>query len=228
MSIFHDIKTVKERDPAARSCLEVFLLYPGVHAIIWHRFCHMLYRAHLKFLARFFSQLARFFTGIEIHPGAKIGKGLFIDHGSGVVIGETCEIGDYCTLYQGVTLGGTGKDSGKRHPTLGDHVVVGTGAKVLGPFKVGDYAKIAAGAVVLEEVPESATAVGVPARVVRIGGEKIEKTENLDHIHIPDPVAQELCRLKLEISRLQKEMQTLSEYVSQNKLTQGEEKNENL
>ena len=145
-----DLRAIKARDPAARSTFEIFLLYSGVHALIWHRFSHFLYRHHLLFLARFFSQLNRFFTGVEIHPAAKIGRGLFIDHGSGVVIGETTEIGDYCTIYQGVTLGGTGKDTGKRHPTLGNNVMVGAGARVLGPFRVGDNVKIAANAVVLE------------------------------------------------------------------------------
>ena len=210
MGLLHDIKSVKERDPAARSCLEVLLLYPGMHAVIIHRFCHLLYRMHLKFLARFFSQLGRFLTGIEIHPAAKIGRGLMIDHGAGVVIGETCEIGDYCTLYQGVTLGGTGKDTGKRHPTLCDNVIVGSGAKVLGPFTVGENAKIAAGAVVLDEVPPNATAVGVPARVVRIAGEKVRPSSDLDQIHMPDPVAQELCHLQVEIERLKKQISALS------------------
>ena len=162
----YDIKAIKERDPAARSGLEVFFMYSGFHAVCWHRFAHWLYK-HRRFgLARFISQLNRFFTGIEIHPGATIGRGLFIDHGMGVVIGETTEIGDNCTLYQGVTLGGTGKESGKRHPTLGNNVMVGSGAKVLGPFKVGDNSKIAAGAVVLSEVPADSTCVGVPARIV--------------------------------------------------------------
>jgi len=201
-----DIRAVKERDPAARSSLEIFLLYSGLHAVMWHRLAHWLYNAGLKFLARFISQAVRLFTGIEIHPGAKLGRGVFIDHGSGVVIGETAEVGDGCTIYQGVTLGGTGKDKGKRHPTLGKNVLVGAGARILGPFKVGDNAKIAANAVVLSEVPENCTAVGVPARVVRRNGIKVEQ---LDQVHIPDPVAQELCRLEAQIDRLSKQLDEL-------------------
>ncbi len=201
-----DIRAVKERDPAARSSLEIFLLYSGLHAVMWHRLAHWLYNAGLKFLARFISQAVRLFTGIEIHPGAKLGRGVFIDHGSGVVIGETAEVGDGCTIYQGVTLGGTGKDKGKRHPTLGKNVLVGAGARILGPFKVGDNAKIAANAVVLSEVPENCTAVGVPARVVRRNGIKVEQ---LDQVHIPDPVAQELCRLEAQIDRLYKQLDEL-------------------
>ena len=201
-----DIRAVKERDPAARSSLEIFLLYSGLHAVMWHRLAHWLYNAGLKFLARFVSQAVRLFTGIEIHPGAKLGRGVFIDHGSGVVIGETAEVGDGCTIYQGVTLGGTGKDKGKRHPTLGKNVLVGAGARILGPFKVGDNAKIAANAVVLSEVPENCTAVGVPARVVRRNGIKVEQ---LDQVHIPDPVAQELCRLEAQIDRLYKQLDEL-------------------
>ena len=157
-----DIRAVKERDPAARNSFEVLLLYSGLHAIMFHRPAYFLYRHHWYFLARLLSQLARFLTGVEIHPGAKIGTGVMIDHGSGIVIGETAEVGDGCTLYQGVTLGGTGKDKGKRHPTLGKNVMVGSGAKILGPFTVGDNAKIAAGAVVLEPIPPDSTAVGVP------------------------------------------------------------------
>lgn len=158
-----DIEYIMEKDPAARSKLEVFLLYPSIHARIAHMISHFLYNKKLFFLARLISQLSRFFTGIEIHPGAKIGRGLFIDHGMGVVIGETAEIGDNVLLYHGVTLGGTGKDKGKRHPTIGNGVVIGTGAKVLGPIKVGDNAKIGANSVVLKPVPEGATSVGIPA-----------------------------------------------------------------
>ena len=156
-------------------------------------------------LARFISQLARFLTGIEIHPGATIGRGLFIDHGMGVVIGETTEIGDNCTIYQGVTLGGTGKDTGKRHPTIGNNVLIGSGAKVLGPFKVGDNSKIAANAVVLSEIPENSTCVGVPARVVKINNKRVSETDcDLDQVHIPDPVSMELCRLQARLARLEK------------------------
>lgn len=203
-----DIKSIRERDPAARSTFEVLVLYSGLHALIYHRIAHFFYRHHLFFLARLMSQLNRFLTGVEIHPGAKIGKGLFIDHGSGVVIGETAEIGDHCTIYQGATLGGTGKDVGKRHPTLGNNVMVGAGAKVLGPFRVGDNAKIASNAVVLEEIPPDCTAVGVPARVVRRGGQK-PPCADLDQIHIPDPIAQELCAMRIQIERLEKQLSEL-------------------
>ena len=188
------------RDPAARSKLEILLLYPGVHAIINHRIAHFFYRHHLFFLARLVSQLSRHFTGIEIHPGATIGRRLVIDHGTGIVIGETTQIGDDCLLYQGVTLGGTGKDVGKRHPTLGNNVMVGSGAKVLGPFRVGDNARIAANAVVLREVPPGATVVGVPGRIVRLCGDK------LDHIHTPDPVMLEIEELKRRMALLEQQI----------------------
>ena len=200
--IKEEIKIIKERDPAAQSGVEVFFLYSGLHAVMAYRVSHKLYIRKHYFSARMISQLAKFLTGIEIHPGAKIGKGLFIDHGNAVVIGETAEIGDNCTIYQGVTLGGTGKDVGKRHPTLGDNVMIGAGAKVLGPFKIGDNSKIAANAVVLEEVPANSTAVGIPARIVKKGDKK--KQNDLDQIHIPDPVSQELCRMQMEIDRLKK------------------------
>lgn len=200
-----DVKAVKERDPAARSSFEVLLTYSGLHAVLVYRVSHSLYKHKCYVSARALSQAARFLTGIEIHPGATIGKGLFIDHGSGVVIGETAEIGDNCTLYQGVTLGGTGKDSGKRHPTLGNNVMIGCGAKVLGPFKVGDNSKVASNAVVLKEIPPNCTAVGIPARVVRSGGERVPQSD-LDQIHIPDPVAQELRRLEERIAMLEQEL----------------------
>ena len=171
---------------------------------------HKLYLGKKYFPARAVSQFAKFITGIEIHPGATIGKGLVIDHGSGVVIGETAEIGDNCTLYQGVTLGGTGKDTGKRHPTLGNNVMVGAGAKVLGPFRIGDNSKIAAGAVVLSEIPSNATAVGIPARVVRRDGVRVMSCEEeLDQVHLPDPVAQQLCRLEARCARLEAELAEL-------------------
>ena len=198
--IAEEVRAVKERDPAAKSDLEVLLLYSGVHAILAYRVSHKLYLSKHYLPARAVSQLARFVTGIEIHPGATIGHNFFIDHGSGVVIGETAEIGDNCTLYQGVTLGGTGKDTGKRHPTLGNNVMVGAGAKVLGPFRIGDNSKIAAGAVVLEEIPPDSTAVGIPARIVRRDGERVQ---DLDQIHVPDPVAQELRRLEERIAALE-------------------------
>lgn len=221
-----DIAAVRERDPAARGSAEVLLLYSGVHAILAYRVAHRLYLGRHFFPARALSQLARFVTGIEIHPGATIGHGLFIDHGAGVVIGETTEIGDNCTLYQGVTLGGTGKDSGKRHPTLGNNVMIGAGAKVLGPFRIGDNAKIAAGAVVLKEIPDNATAVGIPARVVRRGGVKIGSENggytdgaagdraafcdaDLDQVHVPDPVAQQLGELEAKLAALAGELAAL-------------------
>ena len=191
------------RDPAARSTLEILLLYPGVHAILFHRVSHWLYRHRLFFLARLNSQLARHLTGIEIHPGAQIGRRFVIDHGMGIVIGETTEIGDDCLIYHGVTLGGTGKDHGKRHPTLGNNVMVSAGAKVLGPFKVGDGARIAANAVVLTEIPPEATAVGVPARVVRIAGEKVDFASSVDQIHVTDPVQKELQAISSRLEWLE-------------------------
>jgi serine O-acetyltransferase len=202
-----DISAVMERDPAAKSAIEVFFLNPGVHALLWHRAAHSLYNRKMHFLSNLLSQISRFFTGIEIHPGAKIGRGALIDHGTGVVIGETAEVGDGCTIYQGVTLGGTGKDHGKRHPTVGNNVLIGAGAKVLGPFKVGDNSKIAANAVVLSEVPENSTCVGVPARVVIRDNVRVAETKDwqLDHTHVPDPVSQELCRLLYRIEQLEKE-----------------------
>ncbi len=199
--IREDIAAVRERDPAARSFLEVFLLYPGVRAIRMHRRANWFYKHNMFFIARLISQRAARKTGIEIHPGAAIGRRLVIDHGAGVVIGETAEIGDDVLIYQGVTLGGTGKDTGKRHPTIGNKVMISAHAQVLGPFKVGDNARIAAGAVVLKEVPENSTVVGVPARVVKIGGQRVN---DLDQIHIPDPVSQELCRLESKIEKLEK------------------------
>ena len=199
-----DINAVKERDPAARRSLEIFFLYPGVRALRMYRRAHFFYKHGFSFLARLISQRAARKTGIEIHPGATIGRRLVIDHGTGVVIGETTEIGDDVLIYQGVTLGGTGKDVGKRHPTIGNNVMISSGAKVLGPFKVGDNARIAAGAVVLSEVPPNSTVVGVPARVVKQNGVKVTP---LDQIHIPDPVMQEINRLEAEISRLNKELE---------------------
>ena len=191
----------KERDPAARSKISIFLLYPGVHAVISHRIAHWFYKKKHFYIARVISQRSRRRTGIEIHPGAQIGKRLVIDHGMGIVIGETAIIGDDCLLYQGVTLGGSGKEKGKRHPTLGNNVLVGCGAKILGSFKVGDNSRIAANAVVLNEVPDHATAVGVPAKIVRLAGEKVEM---LDHTHIPDPIAQALKRFDERLEDLEK------------------------
>lgn len=165
--------SIKKRDPAVRSTFEILTLYSGVHAVFNHRIAHFLFKHKLFYLARLVSQISRFFTGIEIHPGATIGRRLFIDHGSGVVIGETTEIGDDCTIFQGVTLGGTGKDHGKRHPTLGNNISVGSGSRILGPVHIGDNAKIAANAVVLNDVPNDSTVVGIPAEIVRIGGKRI-------------------------------------------------------
>ena len=199
-----DISTFKRRDPAARSTLEIFFLYPGLKAIRMHRRANWCYRRRMFFLARWISQRAARKTGIEIHPAATIGRRFFIDHGTGVVIGETAVIGDDVMIYQGVTLGGTGKDTGKRHPTIGNNVLIGAGAKVLGPFTVGDNSNIAAGAVVLEEIPPDCTAVGVPAHVVRRNGIRVD---DLDQVHIPDPVAQELCRLEHQLSQLRKQLE---------------------
>jgi serine O-acetyltransferase len=198
-----DIDCVRKRDPAARSAIEVLFLYPGMRAIRMHRKAFWLFNHQFFFWARWISQRAVRKTGIEIHPAAKIGHRLFIDHGTGVVIGETTEIGDDVTIYQGVTLGGTGKDTGKRHPTIGNRVTIGAGAKVLGPFKVGDNSNIAAGAVVLDEIPPDSTAVGVPARVVKRNGKRIE---DMDQVHIPDPVAQEFCKLMIRIEHLEKRL----------------------
>ncbi|MDE6593196.1 MAG: serine O-acetyltransferase [Oscillospiraceae bacterium] len=208
-----DIRSVKRRDPAAKNTLEIILTYSGLHAVAAYRVSHYFYKKKMYLTARAISQIARFFTGIEIHPGAKIGKGLFIDHGMGVVIGETTEIGDNCLIYQGVTLGGTGKDKGKRHPTLGNNVMVGAGARVLGPFKVGDNSKIAANAVVLESVPPNSTAVGVPARIAKLNG---KRTTELDQIHIPDPISQELCIDRMKIERLDKRISQLEKALDKN------------
>ncbi len=204
--IKENISAIRQRDPAAKSDLEVLLLYSGLHAILAYRVSHKLYLGGHTFSARAISQAAKFLTGIEIHPGATIGKGLVIDHGMGVVIGETTEIGDNCTIYQGVTLGGTGKDVGKRHPTLGDNVLVGAGAKVLGPIVIDSNSKIAANAVVLKDIPENSTAVGIPARIARQGGRRVD---DLDQIHIPDPVALEISKLEARINELSNEIEQL-------------------
>ena len=198
-----DIRAALDRDPAARNGFEILLCYPGIWALIFHRPAHWLYRHRCKLLARMISQFARFATGIEIHPGAIIGKRCFIDHGMGVVIGETTEIGDDVTIYQNVTLGGTGKDVGKRHPTIGNNVIVSTGSKVLGPFKVGDNSKIGAGSVVLVEVPPNSTVVGIPGKVVR---EKVHSTDELNLIDLPDPIAKELDKLRRRIKHLEARM----------------------
>jgi serine O-acetyltransferase len=204
-----DIESVFERDPAARSALEVVLTYSGLHAIWFYRLSHRLWKRRWFTLSRIVSQFARFITGIEIHPGAVIGKGLFIDHGMGVVIGETCEIGDFVTLYQGVTLGGTGKEKGKRHPTIGDYVVIATGAKVLGSMKIGDHAKIGAGSVVLQEVPPYSTVVGIPGKVVVQNGVRVQY--DLDQVNLPDPVSDLIRSMQKEIDELKKQMQEKGE-----------------
>ena len=200
----YDVEAFRQRDPAATGDAEILLLYSGLHARTAHRLSHKLYKKGHTFAARMVSQGAKFVTGIEIHPGATIGRGLVIDHGAGVVIGETAEIGDNCTIYQGVTLGGTGKNVGKRHPTLGNNVMVGAGAKVLGPLTIGDNAKIAAGAVALHDIPADSTAVGIPARVVSVGGVRI--ANDLDQIHIPDPVREELNALRAESDKLRRRL----------------------
>ena len=201
MRLTETIRAYQKNDPAARGAFEIFFLYSGIHAMISYRFAHWFHTHHMKFLARWISQASRRRTGIEIHPGATIGRRLVIDHGNGVVIGETVEIGDDCLIYQGATLGGTGISCGKRHPTLGNNVMVGSGAKVLGPFKVGDNSKIAANSVVLREVPPNCTVVGIPGHIVRVEGEK------LDHIHTPDPVALEIETLKARIAVLEAQLQ---------------------
>lgn len=202
-----DIRCIFEQDPAARSTFEVVLTYSGLHAIWAHRLAHALYKRDLPFLARFISQMSRFFTGIEIHPGATIGRRLFIDHGMGIVIGETCEIGDDVTLYQGVTLGGTGKEKGKRHPTLGNNVLVASGAKVLGSITIGDNSKVGAGSVVLKDVPADSTVVGIPGKVVMTNGVRVK--DKHDHRNMPDPVTDTCDRLENEIAILKKRIEEL-------------------
>ncbi len=198
------LRAYQARDPAARSRLEIFLLYPGVHAVIYHRIAHFLYRRRLKFLARCVSQWSRCWTGIEIHPGAQIGRRLVIDHGMGIVIGETAQVGDDCLIYHGVTLGGTGKDQGKRHPTIGNNVLISCGAKVLGPFKVGDNARIAANAVVLSEVPEDATAVGIPAQVVRIAGKTTHYADDVDQTSVNNPTLEKISAISARLELVEK------------------------
>ncbi|EPR09501.1 serine O-acetyltransferase EpsC [Ruminiclostridium papyrosolvens] len=195
--LMYDAKSIASRDPAAKSTLEVVLLYPGFHALVYHRIAHWFYKKKRFFIARFISQFGRHFTGIEIHPGAKIGSGLFIDHGMGVVIGESAVIGDNCTIYHGVTLGGTGKDKGrKRHPTVGNNVLIGAGAKVLGPFNIGDNSTIGANTFVSFEVEPYSTVVGVKGRTVKKAGKRVDcPSESLDQIHMPDPLSQEICKL---------------------------------
>jgi len=202
------IETIRKKDPAVKSKAEAFL-YPCFWACLFHRAAHKFYKFKLFFIARFISQISRLITGIEIHPGAKIGKGLFIDHGMGVVIGETCEIGDNVLIYQGVTLGGTGKETGKRHPTIGNNVMIGAGTKILGPFKVGDNAKIGAGSVVLKEVPPDCTVVGVPARVIkrnRVFNNGDSPSDCLDQIKFPDPIEMEICALRVKVKKIEEKL----------------------
>jgi len=208
-----DIQTVLKKDPAARNSLEVLICYPGIWALIWHKPAHFLYKHNMKLIARVISQVTRFFTGIEIHPGAQIGRRCFIDHGMAVVIGETTEIGDDVTLYQGVTLGGTGKDSGKRHPTIGNRVIVSSGAKVLGPFTVGDDVKIGSGSIVLNEIPPGCTVVGIPGKIVKRYG---ESTDDLNQVNLPDPVATELECLRRRIVMLENKLNQLNKENEQN------------
>lgn len=206
-TIKQDLKVVFERDPAATSKLEVILTYAGFHALLAYRLSHWLWARGVLFVPRVISQFARWLTGIEIHPAAKIGTGFFIDHGMGVVIGETAEVGDYVTLFQGVTLGGTGKERGKRHPTLGNHVVVGAGSKILGGIRIGDNVKIGANSVVLKSVPANSTVIGVPARVIKMEGERLPET-TMDHINIPDPIADRFEALERELIELRKKLES--------------------
>ncbi|NLI68796.1 MAG: serine O-acetyltransferase [Bacilli bacterium] len=207
--IREDIEVIFENDPAARTYLEVILTYSGLHAIWAHRIAHFFYKRKLYFIARLISQISRFFTGIEIHPGAKIGRRFFIDHGMGVVIGETCEIGDNVTIYQGVTLGGTGHEKGKRHPTIEDNVLIATGAKVLGAITIGENSKVGAGSVVLKDVPPNCTVVGIPGRIVKQDGKRV--AQKLDHNILPDPVFERLTDLEKQVEELKKEVQSLKE-----------------
>lgn len=201
MHLMETLRAYQRNDPAARSKLEILILYNGVHAILLYRLSHWLWRHHLLFLARLISQIAKWLTGVEIHPAATIGRRLVIDHGTGIVIGATTIIGDDCLIYQGVTLGGTGISQGKRHPTLGNNVMIGSGAKVLGDIRIGNHSRVAANSVVLRDVPDHSTVVGVPGRIVRINGEKT------DHIHTPDPVALELQALRERIEQLEKQLE---------------------
>lgn len=211
-----EITVIKERDPAIKSTIEVFL-YPSLHVMIRYRIAHWFYIRKKYFVARWISQRAVRKTGIEIHPGATIGRGLFIDHGSGVVIGETCEIGDDVTIYQGVTLGGTGKEVGKRHPTIGNNVMISAGAKILGSIVIGDDCKIGSGSVVLKDIPENSTVVGIPGRIVKINNEKINHDKivhprsELDQVHFPDPVRMEMCKLRIRIECLEKGIKGLTD-----------------
>ena len=204
--IGQDLRAVFERDPAARNHVEVILTYAGFQALMFHRIAHRLWRMNLRLLGRLLAQFSRWITGVEIHPGAIIGHGFFIDHGMGVVIGETTEIGDFVTLFQGVTLGGTGKEKGKRHPTLGNHVVVGSGAKVLGNIRIGDFVKVGANSVVLRSVPSNSTVIGIPGRIIKTVGDRVPE-ESMDHANIPDPVAERFEAMEREIIELRKKLE---------------------
>ncbi len=204
--IGRDLRAVFERDPAARSRVEVILTYAGFQALMFHRIAHRLWKMKLRLVGRLLAQFSRWITGVEIHPGAIIGHGFFIDHGMGVVIGETTEIGDFVTLFQGVTLGGTGKEKGKRHPTLGNHVVVGSGAKVLGNIRIGDFVKIGANSVVLRSVPSNSTVIGIPGRIIKTVGDRVPE-ESMDHANIPDPVAERFEAMEREIIELRKKLE---------------------
>jgi serine O-acetyltransferase len=208
MSFWADAKNIAEKDPAAKGVWEVIFLYPGLQAVFWHKPAHFLYKHRYFVLARLISQWTRFFTGIEIHPGAVIGEKLFIDHGMGIVIGETAEVGDNCTIYHGVTLGGTGKDTGKRHPTIGNNVLIGAGAKVLGPFTVGDNSMIGANSVVLREVPPNTTVTGIPGRMVHQDQQRVPSSD-LNQISLPDPVMNEFTRLGEAVAELQRRCEEL-------------------
>lgn len=216
--IKEQIQVIKQRDPAIKRSIEVFL-YPCFYALLFHKLGHKLYKKEKFFLARLVSQISRGLTGIEIHPGATIGKGLFIDHGMGVVIGETCEIGDNVTIYHGVTLGGTGKETGKRHPTIGNNVMIGAGAKVLGPFKVGNNSRIAANSLVLQEVPEDSTVIGNPGKVVKTKGARLNPCDQLDQIQMPDPIKMEFCDLRKMIKHLEEKVIDLEEDLKERKIT---------
>ncbi|MEB3339321.1 serine O-acetyltransferase [Okeania sp.] len=217
-TLLADFRIIFERDPAARNWLEVITCYPGLHALVFHRIAHSLYSLRLPFLPRLISHIGRFLTGIEIHPGAVIGQGVFIDHGMGVVIGETAIIGDYCLIYQGVTLGGTGKESGKRHPTLGDNVVIGGGAKVLGNINIGDNVRIGAGSVVLRDVPSSCTVVGIPGRIVYRSGVKVHP---LEHGSLPDSEARVIRALVDRIDTLEQQLESLQGQLSKSVLVKS-------
>ncbi len=214
--IWLDIKAVQERDPAARSALEVLLLYQGIHAMIWHRFAHWFYKHRMFFIARLISQISRFFTQIEIHPGAQMGHGILIDHGGGVVIGETAVVGDNCTIYQGVTLGGVGTKKGKRHPTLGNNVTVGAGAKILGSFEVGDNCTIAANAVLLKPLEDNVTAVGVPARPIKKNGVPLPREENAV------VTAENYCRMEARLKNLEAQVRSLKAQLKEQEERRGQ------